>query len=206
MFVYECHIGSYLFPSEKELDWEELYCEGCGDSDRLIGEYDDPYQFFEDFKEEYDAAYLMRFIEENFNVIGKGKKVFLVCQDKDSEEIFVCFGPDDYAFGTYHQVPSNFSLNKKYDETILSSIMPWVEETHNIEKLYENDKNILYQVTVTKDEDDKEGAASYIRNGWYGYISIEEYQPLPRESWIKEKLIKRMGKNTPTSKRSVSGR
>ena len=198
MFIYESHMGGCLFSAEEELDWEELYCEECGDSDRLIGEYDDPYQFFEDCKEEYDPVYLMRFIEEYFNVTGKGKKLFLVCRDKDSKEIFVCFDPDGYAFGTYHKVPSNFSLDKKYDETVLSAIMPWVEKTHNIKKLYKNDKNILYQITVTKDEDDKEGTASYMWNGWYGYISIEDYHPLPEESWIKEKLLEREEKNNET--------
>lgn len=36
MYVYEGHIGS-IYLSDYPLDYEDLYCETCGDSDRLIG-------------------------------------------------------------------------------------------------------------------------------------------------------------------------
>ena len=36
MYIYEGHMGS-LFTSDYPLDFYRLYCETCGDSDRLIG-------------------------------------------------------------------------------------------------------------------------------------------------------------------------
>ena len=36
MYIYESHMGS-LFVSDDILDYEQNYCEACGDSDYLIG-------------------------------------------------------------------------------------------------------------------------------------------------------------------------
>ena len=36
MYIYEGHLGS-LYTSYDELDYKDLYCEQCGDSDWLIG-------------------------------------------------------------------------------------------------------------------------------------------------------------------------
>ena len=36
MYIYESHLGS-LYTSTYELDYDELYCEQCGDSDWLVG-------------------------------------------------------------------------------------------------------------------------------------------------------------------------
>lgn len=36
MYIYESHIGSLLV-SDEILDYEQTYCETCGDSDFLLG-------------------------------------------------------------------------------------------------------------------------------------------------------------------------
>ena len=36
MYIYESHMGS-LFVSDAILDYEQTYCETCGDSDFLLG-------------------------------------------------------------------------------------------------------------------------------------------------------------------------
>ena len=36
MYIYESHMGG-LFVSDDELDYEQTYCETCGDSDFLLG-------------------------------------------------------------------------------------------------------------------------------------------------------------------------
>ena len=36
MYIYESHMGG-LYTLDEPLDYEDLYCEECGDSDRLIG-------------------------------------------------------------------------------------------------------------------------------------------------------------------------
>lgn len=193
MFTYENHLGGDLFSSETGLDWDELYCEQCGDSDRFLGEYDDPYTFFQDFKEEYDILFLMDFIEENFDHTEQSKRVFLVCQDKESQKIFVCFSPENYKFGEYQKISSCFCLDEKFEDEIASSLTPWVNEVFDTKRLYKNDQNVLYLATVEKDEYDTDGAASYMNDGWYGYIDIENYNPLPEETWIKEVLSKDIG-------------
>lgn len=37
MHLYESHMGG-IYTEENLLDWEDLYCEECGDSDKYIGE------------------------------------------------------------------------------------------------------------------------------------------------------------------------
>ena len=36
MYIYESHMGG-LYVYDDELDFEDLYCEECGDSDFLLG-------------------------------------------------------------------------------------------------------------------------------------------------------------------------
>lgn len=36
MYIYESHMGG-LFVSDEILDYEQTYCETCGDSDYLLG-------------------------------------------------------------------------------------------------------------------------------------------------------------------------
>jgi len=40
MFYYESHLYGNFFSSENELEYKDLYCEECGDSDSLIGEFE----------------------------------------------------------------------------------------------------------------------------------------------------------------------
>lgn len=37
MYIYESHMGDDLYISYEPIDYEYLYCEQCGDSDRLVG-------------------------------------------------------------------------------------------------------------------------------------------------------------------------
>lgn len=39
MYLYEGHLGG-LYTTCEILDFEELYCESCGDSDWLLGEFE----------------------------------------------------------------------------------------------------------------------------------------------------------------------
>lgn len=36
IYIYEGHMGN-LYTSDEPLDYDELYCEQCGDSDWLLG-------------------------------------------------------------------------------------------------------------------------------------------------------------------------
>ena len=51
MYLYESHMGG-LYTSENELDYEYLYCEQCGDSDWLIGEFDTIEEYWDLIKDD----------------------------------------------------------------------------------------------------------------------------------------------------------
>lgn len=56
MYVYESHLsGVYL--SDEIIPFDELYCETCGDSDRLLGEVkDDDHDALRALLEEHDYS------------------------------------------------------------------------------------------------------------------------------------------------------
>lgn len=53
MYIYQSHMGA-LYLSDTELDYEDLYCETCGDSDWLIGQADTKEKAWELLKENTD--------------------------------------------------------------------------------------------------------------------------------------------------------
>lgn len=42
MYLYESHLGGF-YPTDEQLDNEDLYCETCGDYDWEIGEYNNKF-------------------------------------------------------------------------------------------------------------------------------------------------------------------
>lgn len=70
MYIYENHLGG-LFTSERELSYEECYCETCGDSDFLIGEADTREEVIELLRDGdgfvlYTDEYIHEFLYDNF--------------------------------------------------------------------------------------------------------------------------------------------
>lgn len=58
-----------LYVSDEVLDYEQLYCETCGDRDTLIGYADsreDAQRLLESYKDIFDESYIDEFIEEWF--------------------------------------------------------------------------------------------------------------------------------------------
>lgn len=51
MYFYENHLYGNIYTTDYEQDYDDLYCEECGDSDTFVGEYDS----WEDFIKEYDS-------------------------------------------------------------------------------------------------------------------------------------------------------
>lgn len=58
MYFYESHMGG-VYSSEEELDYEMLYCDSCGDSDREIG-------YAETFEEAWNL------IKNRCSILGSG--------------------------------------------------------------------------------------------------------------------------------------
>lgn len=54
MYLYEGHMGGF-YTSEDEIDYDDLYCEQCGDSDSLIGWFDSKEELREWFEEFYEC-------------------------------------------------------------------------------------------------------------------------------------------------------
>lgn len=53
MYIYDGHLGD-LYVSPVELDWENLFCETCGDSDIFIGYATTKEQAWDLFKDDLD--------------------------------------------------------------------------------------------------------------------------------------------------------
>lgn len=64
MYIYENHLDGGLYTSDYELDYEDLYCEQCGDSDSYIGEAETREEAYELLKDEYDEEYLNEFLKD----------------------------------------------------------------------------------------------------------------------------------------------
>lgn len=47
VYLYESHLNGTIFTSKEPLDWDEMYCEECGDSDTEIGDFTSFKEFYE---------------------------------------------------------------------------------------------------------------------------------------------------------------
>lgn len=61
MYIYNGHLGD-LYVSPVELDWEDLFCETCGDSDIFIGYATTKEQAWDLFKGGWNYEYIKNFI------------------------------------------------------------------------------------------------------------------------------------------------
>lgn len=74
MYVYEGHLGN-LFTSEEPLDFEDLYCEECGDSDTFLGQASTREEAWDLLKDDvdidgsggWDKDYVQDFINSNWD-------------------------------------------------------------------------------------------------------------------------------------------
>ena len=74
MYIYENHMGG-LYTSEEPLDYEDLYCEQCGDSDSLIGfakTRKEAWRLLKDHTDingsgGFNCSYIQEFINNNWN-------------------------------------------------------------------------------------------------------------------------------------------
>ena len=74
MYIYESHMGG-LYTSDEPLDYEDLYCEECGDSDWLIGYAETREEAWNLLKSDTDIDgsggldydYVQKFINENWD-------------------------------------------------------------------------------------------------------------------------------------------
>jgi len=73
MYIYEGHLGC-LYALDEQLDFEDLYCEQCGDSDWLLGNAENREEAWELLKDDTDINgsggwgydYVKEFIEANW--------------------------------------------------------------------------------------------------------------------------------------------
>lgn len=74
MYIYESHLGG-LYTSNEYLDYDDLYCEQCGDSDWLIGCATTRAEAWELLKDDtdingsggWDYNYVQEFIKVNWD-------------------------------------------------------------------------------------------------------------------------------------------
>ena len=74
MYIYQGHLGS-LYTSDEYLDYDDQYCDQCGDSDWLIGYATTREEAWELLKDDtdingsggWDYDYVQKFIEVNWD-------------------------------------------------------------------------------------------------------------------------------------------
>lgn len=69
-YIYAGHLGS-IYTSTYELDYEDLYCEQCGDSDSLVAEVDTTADLLDAICElysfyDFSPDYIQEFIQEEY--------------------------------------------------------------------------------------------------------------------------------------------
>ena len=191
-----------LYISEEPLD--SLYCEQCGDSDIEIGYFkdDDIEGVWEvikpsdlcciDCKEKnicegdcekipedpgffnnYTLLYCMKFFEENMSY-KKGRYVYLLCVDKDTGNVFVKVKHGG------HELLKSFCFKEELENKTAISLIPFsfdiVDYPKKIKIIKVKNKRIsVYKCVVKKEEEEfKEGTISYMCDGWYGFIPVNE--------------------------------
>ena len=72
LHLYESHLGGLSW-SEEEYEYEDLYCDSCGDSDSWEGRAENFCEALELLSEEtwYDAKYLMELVNEAYEYFSK---------------------------------------------------------------------------------------------------------------------------------------
>ena len=106
MYIYENHLGG-IYWSNSQLDYDDLYCDECGDSDSLIGEYD-PDDIISNnnssalslIKELIDHCYSSDYIAEKicsyFNIPGDAKySVYKLVRGMDELHEATAYRDDD---------------------------------------------------------------------------------------------------------------
>lgn len=111
MFIYESHLSG-LFTSDYPIDYEDLYCESCGDQDWEIGEFNSAIDFLEYFADEinvegtggYDLEYVLSILDFDdcpnyitaLQIVEKEKIESLI-----SHNIFFVYKSENRDFLTY---------------------------------------------------------------------------------------------------------
>lgn len=54
MYFYDSHLGGF-YSSDYFKDYDELYCETCGDSDTYLGSYENAINFLSSFRDDIDV-------------------------------------------------------------------------------------------------------------------------------------------------------
>lgn len=209
LYIYENHLGG-LFSSERELDFDEIYCEDCGDSDTLIGCADTAetawqllqhYTYTEDNNGEntgdYSLNYVLDFISSNFP-LDNPHYIYLLGKHKDNDNyILINFKPRGFKFGEKHAVPVRISPFEEYVQSMACGLTGLMDghpvNLTEVKTIKKNNKTIhIFSCIEEPDEEfsnkDWENMASYKWESWYGYIEKEKIKLIDNQSFLKEFL------------------
>lgn len=75
MYIYESHMGEGLYTSMNDLDYDDLYCEQCGDIDHYVGHASTRKEAWELLKDDvdingsggWDYDYVQEFLNINWS-------------------------------------------------------------------------------------------------------------------------------------------
>lgn len=211
LYIYENHLGG-LFCSERELDFDEIYCEDCGDSDTLIGCADTAetawnllrsYTYIEENNEDYENTgdyslnYILNFISSNFP-LNNPHYVYLLGKHKENDNyILVNFKQYGIKFGEKHAIPVKISPFEEYVQSIAYGLTGLMDghpvNLTEIKTIKKKNKTIhIFSCLEEPDEEfpnkDWKDMASYKGESWYGYIEKGKIKLVDNQSFLKEFL------------------
>ena len=205
LYIYENHLGG-LFCSDRELDFDEIYCEDCGDSDNLIGCADTAetaWQLLHHYTENnnddcnYSLNYVLDFISSNFH-LDNPHYIYLFGKHKDNDNyILVNFKPHGFKFGEKHAVQVRISPFEEYVQSMACGLTGLMDghpvNLTEVKTIKENNKTIhIFSCIEEPDEEFSnnhfKAIASYKWESWYGYIEKEKIKLIDNQSFLKEFL------------------
>ena len=179
MFFYQNHLGSGVFSSSCELDWDELYCEECGDSDRFLGEADTAEELIQILlSEEYSIPDISSIVEENF---GTAYEVCVILKNHSNDMVYLNFQPKRCKFGQKQEYIQYPCIGEEYlKDTALELLekidVPEIEENSlkEIQRQTKNGKIFVVFECYSNISEFPEGASYGLNNGWWGWLSPKD--------------------------------
>ena len=154
IYVYESHMGG-LYTTGYEQDWDELYCEQCGDSDFLLGSFEDDdiegvwnmlkpndiccigCEHKDDCMEDCEKISDSSYMDCNYGLIyvqkflfetfpeAKFHIIYLITRDKKTGKVYANCSPNGYKFGEAYAIPYALCHQEELAEKMAISLKPW---------------------------------------------------------------------------------
>ena len=188
MYFYESHLGG-IYSSSSELDWEDLYCEECGDSDYYVGEADTAEELYSLLSNNgsYDSLYINEIVSSEF---GSPYEICIILKNHINNMIYANFKPSGCKFGEKTELIQYPCLKEEDARNTAYEILRMVDveaidysSLKEIKRISKGNKTYIVFQCFSDITEFSEGASYGLNNGWWGW-----HLPTEEDKEIKEVL------------------